>query len=72
MRVVGVGDGIDGDDGHARFGEGAGLVDQDHIDPCQSFDGGKFSGEDAAPAEAGCSGGERQAGEQDEPFGDHG
>ena len=54
------------------FGEGARLVEADHVHPRQSLDRRQFLHQHPAPPEADHADGEGHRGEQDQAFGDHG
>ncbi len=65
--VEGLGPGED----DLALGQRAGLVQAEHVDPGQPLDRGQLLDEDPPAGERHRGGEERDAGEQDQPFGDH-
>jgi hypothetical protein len=55
----------------ASFGEGAGLVQADHVDPSKSLDRGELLHKDACPPESNDADGKGHAGEQNKALRDH-
>ena len=58
-------------DVHAALGEGAGLVEADHVDAGQALDGGQLLHQALLAAEPDDTDREGDGGEQDEALGDH-
>jgi hypothetical protein len=70
-RVVLVGDAFDAVDHHRAFGDGAGLVEADHVDPGEDLDRRELLHEGSTLGEANDADRERHAREQHQALGHH-